>query len=317
MIDYKKLLPIIGIIILIIIIFNLDLAILLSIFSQLNPLYAFISLFAIFPIVIMINFQWQILLRKQQINASFFYTFKNIFIGYFYGFVTPGGFGGYLRALYLKYETNEPLPKCLGNIIIFNTIDFITLLVLGAIGALVLSSVFPLLFYVIILVLLLVIFLLVFFLKKDLSYGAFTRIVESRVFSLIKNRIEDPLDSFYDNLPKFPDLFIPFVLSFAGWLVQFFEFYLIAQLFGINIPVGTVLLILAVANVIGVIPISVYGLGTRDATLLSLFSIYSIVPERIISLSLFWYAIIWFFPSIIGAGITVVESKKLPAKSSP
>ena len=263
----------------------------------------------------MINFQWQILLRKQQIHASFFYTFKNIFIGYFYGFVTPGGFGGYLRALYLKHETNEPLPKCLGNIIIFNTIDFITLLVLGAIGALVLSSVFPLLFYVIILVLLLVIFLFVFFLKKDRSYGAFTRIVESRVFSLIKNRIEDPLESFYDNLPKFRDLFIPFVLSFAGWLVQFFEFYLIAQLFGINIPVGTVLLILAVANVIGVIPISVYGLGTRDATLLSLFSIYSIVPERIISLSLFWYAIIWFFPSIIGAGITVVESKKLPKKS--
>ena len=71
----------------------------------------------------------------------------------------------------------------------------------------------------------------------------------------------------------------------------------------------------ALKSLYGFQTVIVYGLGTRDANLLSLFSIYIIVPERIISLSIFLYAIIWFFPSIIGAGITVVESKKLPKKS--
>lgn len=316
MIDFKKLLPIIGIIILLFIIVNIDLETIAQIFFELDPLLAFISIFAIFPIILMINVQWQFLLRKQKIHARFSYTIKNIFIGYFYGFVTPGGFGGYLRALYLKYETKEPLPKCLGNIIIFNSIDFITLLILGAIGALVLSSVFPLLFYFIIGVLLLAIFLLLFFLKKDRSYATFTRIVESRVFSIIKNRLDDPIDSFYEDLPKLRDLSIPFILSFASWLLQFIEFYLVAQLFNITVPLITLVLIVAVANVIGAIPISVYGLGTRDATLISLLSIYFIAPERIISLSLFWYVIIWFLPSIIGAGITLFESKKLPEKNT-
>jgi uncharacterized protein (TIRG00374 family) len=268
------------------------------------------------PIIFMINLQWQYLLRKQQIHARFTYTLKNIFIGYFYGFVTPGGFGGYLRALYLKYETNEPLPKCLGNIMIFNTIDFITLLVLGAIGALVLSSVYPLLFYIIFGVLLLVIFLLFFFLRKDRSYTTFIKIAESRAFNLIKNRMDDPLESFYENLPKFRDLTIPFALSIIGWIVQFIEFFLIALLFNISIPVIQLILIIAVANVIGVIPLSVYGLGTRDATLISLLSIYNIAPERIISLSLFWYIIIWLLPSIIGAGVTLIESKKYLKKPS-
>ena len=314
-IDFKKLLPIIGILLLLYIILNIDVTTIIAIFQSLDPLLAFVSLFAMIPILLMINIQWQYLLRKQKIQAGFTYTLKNIFIGYFYGFVTPGGFGGYLRALYLKDETNEPLPKCLGNIIIFNTIDFITLLFLGAIGAIVLSSVYPLLFYLIIGVLSLVIFLLIFFLKKEHSYQTFTRLFESRIFKLIKKHIDDPIDSFYDNLPKFRDLTIPFILSFSSWLLQFFEFFLIAQLFNITIPMIQMILIIAVANVIGVIPVSIYGLGTRDATLISLVSIYAIVPERIISLSLFWYVIIWLLPSIVGAGITLTESKKIPKKS--
>ncbi|MBU1941696.1 MAG: flippase-like domain-containing protein, partial [Candidatus Thermoplasmatota archaeon] len=230
--------------------------------------------------------------------------------------VTPGGFGGYLRALYLKYETCQPLPKCLGNIIIFNTIDLITLLVLGVIGAVVLSSYLPYLFYPILLFLVLVLFLLVFFLKKERSYTAFNRIVESRVFALLKNRIDDPLESFYDDLPRFRELSIPFTLSFVGWIVQISEFYLISRMFDVSVPYTTFLMISAVANVVGILPISIYGLGTRDATLISLFSIYSVLPERVISLSLYWFAVIWFIPSIIGAIITFIESKKLPSLTS-
>ena len=63
----------------------------------------------------------------------------------------------------------------------------------------------------------------------------------------------------------------------------------------------------AIANVIASLPITIYGLGTREIAMISLFSIFNVSPEKIVSLSLFWFVIIWLLPSIIGAAITVKE----------
>lgn len=309
--DVKKLLPIIGIIILVYIISTLDLSTIVDIFLEIDIKYSLLSLFAIIPIVLSSNIQWQILLKKQKITVSFFNSLKNIFIGYFYGFITPGGFGAYIRAWYLKYDSKAPLPKCVSNIITFNTIDYITLLLLGAIGALLLSGQFPNLFLPIIIVLIIVLSLFVFFLKKEKSKIVFTKLVQSKIFAALKDRIEDPIESFYENLPSFKDVVLPFFISIVGWIIRFSELYLISKLFEIQVPFLYFIFIIAVADVIATIPISIFGLGIREGSLITLFSIYSIIPEKILSLSLFWFALVWFFPSVIGAIITVFESKKI------
>ena len=66
---------------------------------------------------------------------------------------------------------------------------------------------------------------------------------------------------------------------------------------------------MGIANVVASLPITLYGLGTREISMISLFSIYNITPEKIVSLSLFWFVIIWLLPSIIGAAITLKETK--------
>lgn len=309
--DFKKLLPIIGIIILIYIISTLDLQEIYTVFSNINPLYSFIAFFAILPVVLMTNIQWQILLKKQRIKVSFLYSLKNIFIGYFYGFISPGGIGAYTRALYLEHESKAPLPKCLSNIIIFNTIDYLSLLLLGAIGAILISTIYPNLFTVIVIVMIGVVSLLLFFLKKDKSKIIFTKIIQKRIFSTKKDRLTESLDSFYEDLPQFKDVLLPFGISITGWVVRFAELYLISKLFSIDVPFLYFILIIAVANVIASIPITIYGLGTREASLITMFSFFGVFEENVVSLSLFWFAIIWFSPSIIGAIITYIETKKL------
>ena len=57
-------------------------------------------------------------------------------------------------------------------------------------------------------------------------------------------------------------------------------------------------------------PITIYGLGTREITMISLFSIFNVVPEKIVSLSLFWFVIIWLFPSLLGAAVAVREGRR-------
>ena len=314
--DVKKILPVIGIIILIYLLSTVDLPAVFDIFSRIPLFYAFLCLFSVVPIVISTNIQWQILLKKQKIHVSFPYSLKNIFIGYFYGFITPGGFGAYIKALYLKHESRQPLPKCISNIITFNTIDFLSLLVLGLIGSFFLSSRFPYLFVTIVIVSIIVSSLFLFFLKKEKSKVVFTKIVQSNIFSVVKDRLEDPIETFYENLPSFKDVLLPFFLSIFGWIVRFSELYLISRLFDIEVPYISFIFIIAVANVVASLPISIYGLGTREITLISLFSIFAVAPEKIISLSLFWFAVIWLLPSVVGAVITAFESKKLGGATS-
>jgi len=303
--------PLIGIIILIIILTTVDFNQIKDIFLEINPIYSFLSFFLILPLVIIANIEWQILLKKQKIDVKFSYTVKNFFIGYFYGFISPGALGAYTRAIYLADESQDPLPKCFSNIVILNTIDYLALLILGAIGAIYLSSRFPYLFISILIVtaFILVLFFFFFF-KREKSKAFFTRIIRSRVFSTLKHRLEGYIDSFYEDLPRFRDVLIPFSISILSWILKYIMIFYIATLFKIEIPMIDLILILAVSDVVASAPISIYGLGTRELSLLSLLSIFSVTKEQVVSLSLFLFVILWLFPSIIGAIVTIFETKR-------
>ncbi|MFO7677335.1 MAG: lysylphosphatidylglycerol synthase transmembrane domain-containing protein [Thermoplasmatota archaeon] len=308
--NIKKLLPIVGIIILIYLISTMDISAVLKNFLNIPFLFAFICLFAVVPILISTAIQWQMVLKKQKIHVSFYYSIKNILIGYFYGFITPGGFGAYIKSLYLKEESGQPLPKCISNIITFNTLDFLSLLILGMIGSFFLTSIIPYLFITITIVFITCTALFIFFLRKKKSKDLFTRIIKSNIFSLVKNKLEDPLETFYEHLPSFKDLIIPFIISILGWILLFTEFYFIAILFSIHIPYIWFICIFSIAYVIASLPISIYGLGTREVALISLFSLFSVPAENVLSFSLFCFVIIWVIPSITGAVITSMEHKK-------
>lgn len=309
----KKILPIIGIIILIIIFASLDVRKIFDVFSSINPLYSLICFFALAPILLLVNIEWRILLKKQKINVDFFYTLKNIFIGYFYGFITPGGIGAYTRAIYLQEESKTPLPKCLSNIIIFNTIDYLALLFLGVIGAFFLSSIYPYLFITIFFVIFIILLLVLFFFKKDKSKKIFTKIIQLQIFATIKDKLKTSVDSFYEDIPRFSDTILPFTLSIAGWVLKYVEIYFISKLFMIDIPIVSFVLIFAVADVIASLPVSVYGLGTRELSLITMFSRFSsanVSYEQIVSFSLFIYLIFWLAPSVFGGIVAFSESNK-------
>jgi uncharacterized protein (TIRG00374 family) len=184
------------------------------------------------------------------------------------------------------------------------------LLLLGVAGAFYFSGRYSYLLYIIIIVLVFIIALLLFFLIKEKSKKIFTKILKSRIFDTIRDRLENSIDSFYEDLPRFKDVLKPFSISLLGWVVRFIEFYLISKLFMINIPLLDFVLIISVANVVASLPITIYGLGTREATLISLFSLYDIDKEIVVTLSLFWFVVIWLTPSIIGSAVTVIETKR-------
>lgn len=312
--DWKKLLPVFGIVLLVYVLWKFNVGKILSVFATLDPLYGVLCFLGMPVIMLIVTVEWQMVLKRQCIHVSFVYSLKNFFIGYFYGFITPGGFGAYLRALYLKHESKAPLPKCVSNIITFNTLDYISLFLLGSIGGLFLLGQNLYLLVLVLILLFSAIALLVFFLRQKASKHLFERLLRTQIFQFIQRYMDDSIESFYEDLPTFRSLLLPFLVSFFSWFVFFTELYVIAQLFSIHVPYGTFVFMVAIAATIATIPISLYGLGTRDATLVGLLSLYNVPPENSVSFTLFWFVIFWITPSIIGAVITVLESKKLPAR---
>jgi len=307
--NFKKILPVIGIVILVVILFTLDFGKIFDIFSKLNPLYLFLSFFILVPLLILANIEWQLLLRRQKIHVSFWYSIKNFFIGYFYGFITPGAFGAYTRSIYLSKESGAPLPKCVSNIIILNTLEFLAMLFVGAIGAIYLSHLYPYLFYTIIVVMIIVLGLFLFFFKSERSKVLFSKIVQMRIFATLKDKVEGSIDTFFDDLPRFKDVILPFAISIFGWALKNVMFFYVAKMFSINIGFIDFIFIMAVVDVIASIPVSIYGLGTREASMIAMFSVFGVAKEPIVSLSLFWFVVIWLTPSVIGAIVTFFETK--------
>ena len=84
----KKFLPLIGIIILIIIIINLDLEKIKAAFLSINPIFIVLSMFLLLPIMIVKNHVWQIILKEQKINITFYKSLKIYMIGFFYSTIT-------------------------------------------------------------------------------------------------------------------------------------------------------------------------------------------------------------------------------------
>jgi len=312
--DWKKLLPIVGIILLIYVLWKFNIEKILAVFSTIDPFYAALCFLSVPFWLIVLNIEWQLILRKQNIHVSYTYSLKNIFIGYFYGFTTPGGFGNYLRALYLREESNAPLPKCISNIITFNTIDLITLFILSSIGGLFLLGQYPYLFILSLLFLFSVTAIFIFFIRQKKSKQLFEKLLQTQVFQALQRYMNDPIETFYEDLPRLRDLRLPFLISFVGWFIFFSELCLIAQLFDIHVPFLTLFFILLITATIASVPVSIYGVGTRDAALVGLLSLYSVSPENCISFTLFWFTVFWVTPSIIGAFITLVEQRKLPSK---
>ena len=305
--NIRKLLPAIGIVILIYILITIDIETIILNFSDIKPIYLILSFLSLIPILLITNYEWRLILKKQKINVSYIYSLKNILIGYFYGFITPGGLGAYTRTFYLQDESGAPIQKCVSNVIILNTVDYISLLLLGIIGGILVSSRFPHLFVLILIMFIIVLTLFLLFLRKETFANFLNRMLQHKIFNLLKNKFNSSIDSFFIDMPNPRDLLIPFTVSILGWILRFSELYLISKLFSIEIPYIYFILIIAIANVVASLPVTIYGLGTREMTMISLFSIFNISPERIVSLSLFWFVIIWLSPSILGAVIAVKE----------
>ena len=249
----KRFLPLIGIVILFILLIQFDYSELFAAVREIPLLYLLISLGASIPVVLISNVEWQYLLKKQQINVSFIASMKNIFIGYFFGFITPGGLGAYTRVLYLSDDSSQPVERCLYNIGLLNTIDLITLFFISICGAFLFSRLYPVLFISLLVLCIIWIGFLIVFIHRRTWNVLLDLIFRFTLFRPYHQWISDSITQLKHHLPLKKDIIITAVLSLIGWVLRFVLFYMVIRLFTIDVALLPVILIIAIANIISMI----------------------------------------------------------------
>jgi glycosyltransferase 2 family protein len=231
--------------------------------------------------------KWNYLLRKQRIRLRFMYVFRIYMIGAFYGSITPGRIGTLIRVKYVKRKTGKNTGEASISVVVDKLLDVVGLLVLGILGTILLSNyvsssvIIPVaasLFFMAALAAVL--------LKKSLSRAALGAFWKFLVPSHLKNDTRDAFNSFYGSMISYSDVIIPTAIALLGWIIAYTSAYMIALSVGVDVPYPYFITIMSIATVVGLIPITVAGWGTREATVVMFFSLFGVGPEQAIVMSI-------------------------------
>ena len=306
----KRFMPIIGILLLAYLILSIGTDEIASTFLKISPVYILIAASLTLPRVLIRNYGWQLILRKQKINVSFFKSLKIFLIGYFYGSITPGYIGQFMRIPYLKDETGEPVGKLFVNSIVEEAVHTMSLYIMMIVGAFFIVDKIPEALPIACIVLFVTILIYGFFIKKERGEKTFHFLITFLIPKKFKPYFTNIVDTFYNDFPDVKSLVLPFVVVIPTWIIIYSQIYILGLSLDIEVPYLTFLLLYSIANMVAFIPITSAGLGTREATLIFLLSFFGVSPEKALVLSLAGHLLTDVLTGFYGFILSVTESRK-------
>lgn len=298
----KKYLRIIGLLFFLIIIFKVDVPDILKILSKVKINYLFIAITLTIPLLLVKAWRWKYMLQMQSIE----YSLKDAFITYlattYIGIITPGRIGDFLKVFYLKEKQHLLFGRAFSSVLVDKLFDLMVLFIFGMIGI----NVFLLSKNVTIIMLLCMLFFIAGFIilfNRTNRENIFKFIYNMAIIKRYKEKIKIHFEDFFKGIEdlKKTKILIPILLSFVAYFILFLQCYLIASSLGIKIAFFYLAFCASVANIISFIPISIAGIGTRDAILIFLFSGLGLSKESAISYSLLFLFVVFITVGIMGS----------------
>jgi len=310
MIKIKKYIPVIGIAIFVYILLKLNIS---SVAKEIiNARFDFLALSFLFIILSFFTStsKWLVIARQQKMKVPFFYAFKINFVGMFYGFITPSKIGSILRVEYLKKFSDGKIGKGVSNYFLEKFLDLGSLFFLVLASSLILKNQFSGNYFQYALGGIIVLLLLFFIFRDEKRSKSILKLFYYKfVPEKIKRMLKDGFYSFYEDMPEKKYFILFFVMSTIHWIVLYSITFFMGLSVGINISYFYFLLFMPIATFIAQIPITINGLGTKEAAMISLFGLLGVSATKIFSMSVIGIFLNGIFPALIGL-IVIFTSKQ-------
>jgi glycosyltransferase 2 family protein len=288
----------IGIVILLILLSKIENKIIINSLLKLKIKYIIIAIFITAPFFTIKIYRWVYILKKVGIQYSFLNGLKTYGAGLFSGQVTPGQLGELIRSVFMSRKGYD-LGLTMGTVIFERSLDLILLLILALPGVILfldkevnLSSDIYLLF--------IIFFIFVYFLIK--RFKVVKQLSKSKYFNKIFFKIKINADYLKNILADKKALSLIISMTILAFLVNIIRFHFLSLSLGIDIKISDFIFGIAFVSIVGLIPISIAGIGTRDAAMVLFFSNTGHHPEQAVAFSMlilivgYGMNIIWGFP---------------------
>ena len=251
---------------------------------------SYIVIITVFPLMAL---RWLVILNSIGISYGYFGIYDSLMKGVLLGEVTPGKIGEVIRAQIITSHTGASGGKSLFSVVIDRIYDTTMLAVLSG------ASMFGLLLvttlnaseWMLIFVAMFIALGPVLLLNRK-----FAQLFLSPVFNyLIPSKYQDEayfhFDEFYMGLKSIVTvthiklLFVSMII----WMLKFLSLYLSAKAMHIDVTVWFIIAIGSLSAIVSLIPISISGLGTREAVFITLLSMHGVSTELSVGLSFVYY----------------------------
>jgi len=306
-----------GVSLFVIILSRLDWRVLLSTLftGELSGLlFLGVSLALLFPLLIIKVFRWRLILRNLGIEISQSDGMKYYIIGLFAGAATPGQLGDFVKTIYLS-KKGFPGGAAFFGVLYDRSFDIIALAIVLFMGLAFLSGQTVTSPVIIISAVFILILLSLFLWSRTFRNFIAVDLFKYLLPGGIKKRFKQ-LDVTFDVIkyqlkPKV--MLASLFLTLAAYGVIFYRYYLLLAVLKLNIPFPVWFGGVALASFVVLIPISVSGVGTRDAVLIAVFSTVGVEPEKAVAFSLL-ILLLMVFNGIIGL-VAWMKNPLIPKKS--
>lgn len=246
-----------------------------------------LSLLLMPPFVVVKSWRWVRLMREMGLHLDMPTAIALYTVGIFYGATTPGQAGDLLKAVYLQ-ERGQPMAPAMLSVVLDRLFDLLVMATLATLGIFALGQMLPSRELQTALVVLM-----------GLGLAALTTVLTARgprewVLTVLIPRVAPRLKASLDrwnsqlaNLTLRPGLIV--VMMIASLISAGFTFWRLWLLFislGLdNVPFYIVVGSSALIAVLQVLPISIAGVGVRDAVLVAILFNYGYSQEQALILS--------------------------------
>ncbi|MFH0856172.1 MAG: lysylphosphatidylglycerol synthase transmembrane domain-containing protein [Candidatus Omnitrophota bacterium] len=245
--------------------------------------------------------RWVMLLKAVKINIPLKRVVTSFSGGVFFSLFLPSTIGGdFLRSVDLAVYTKKP-KEVIATIFLDRLSGYIGLVILALIamflGWKILEDRSVVIALGIIIGMLAVVLLLLF---NSFLYSKISRLLKSPNAGKIRDLITDLHEEIYLFRDKPKVVVKNILISIAVQAVPSFTFYIVALSLGLKISLAYFFIFLPIIGAITLLPISIGGLGLRDASTIFFFAKAGVEKNLAFAMSLLSFSFILFYGAIGG-----------------
>lgn len=294
----KRYLRLIGILLFIIILININLAAVCRCLLQANGYTLLLVMLINVFVVLLRAWRWVKLVEIQNYKLGFVEAFWSYLRSLYLGNVTPARVGELSRAYYLMKYVNTNSATAISSIIFDRVLDMYFMLILGIIG-LITSNVWGDQYWIKAVFPLLMVLIAIFIVFPNITLTIAKKFPNWFDF---RAKFVEWLQNFFDGIKSFLSVKVvfPVILTIFVYLLFLIQCFLLAYSMNLKIDFFYLAFCIAVFSTLSILPISVSNMGTREFVLIFMFSYVGFSSDLAVSYSLLFFITINLILAILG-----------------